>query len=302
MNLRIWCLAFCMALHIVAHGSIETYSDNVKKTLIETSFRAYVSDTLYTQNEDGKFEWYQCGEYKPSIFKVITKALVDCMLNRNEFENYIPGRDNGIIIFKNTNESEYIQANWNAILLYNYLAHIINDQFNEGYHETGEKSRCTWPENIQILEYVANKIKNHYRSKVEPQKLDSFLGKAVKDIHSYLKDLRIYEYLNHVLRDRENYFYFEQKRKHAVAIPYISVVKARDNWGNGLYKYTRQTMMCDRCEYVLCKLEMEINEDRVKRYHIAIKEGKQYKKYDATLNDYFEIRKKIMCLQTVKGN
>ncbi len=103
------------------------------------------------------------------------------MLQTNEL-SIDAAKQSGIIQFQNNIVATYHQSNWNAALLYNYLSHIINDRFNVGWIEKqgDEKNRNATQPEIADLEYVAIKVEEAYKGRMDEQTLHVFLDKISK--------------------------------------------------------------------------------------------------------------------------
>ena len=67
-------------------------------------------------------EWIKQDKYKDSIYNVITKAIADCALGRNEFDK--EKINDGIITFENKDYEKYTDENWNALVLYNFINYL----------------------------------------------------------------------------------------------------------------------------------------------------------------------------------
>ena len=125
--------------------------------------------------------WFIDKDYDESIKKVIGKAIADCLTNMNEFQDKDKGTEE-IITFKNTNPENYDQANWNAVMLYNYV--------NEA-----TKGKITTTE--EILNVCHDRIQQFYRD-VKSKKVVSTkeaIKKARDDIDKYDDAFKIYEQL-----------------------------------------------------------------------------------------------------------
>jgi len=127
------------------------------------------------EEEDNNNKWIATVGYKDSVYQVISRALADCMLQTNEL-SIDAAKQSGIIQFQNNIVATYNQSNWNAALLYNYLSYIINDRFNVRWIEKqgDEKNRNATQPEIADLEYVAIKVEEAYKGRMDEQTLHVF--------------------------------------------------------------------------------------------------------------------------------
>ena len=123
--------------------------------------------------------WFIAKDYDESIKKVIGKAIADCLTNMNEFQDKKAGE---IITFKNTRPEDYDQANWNAVMLYNYVNEAMNGVAHSG----------------RILDDCCDRIQQCYRD-VRSKKVvstEEAIKKARDDIGEYVKALEMEKRLN----------------------------------------------------------------------------------------------------------
>ncbi|MBQ9335355.1 MAG: hypothetical protein IJS10_02315 [Alphaproteobacteria bacterium] len=88
---------------------------------------------------------------------------------------------------------KYTDENWNAVVLWNYLAEAIWGFLYRGQHGDGE----------QCIDEVGNTIKTYYKN---IDGIDGHINKAVSDIKEYAKALNLYNYvyrLREWIKDRE---------------------------------------------------------------------------------------------------
>jgi len=126
--------------------------------------------------------WFIDKDYDESIKKVIGKAIADCLTNMNEFQDKDKGTEE-IITFKNTNPENYDQANWNAVMLYNYV------------NEATKGEKTTTEERLNVCH---DRIQQCYRD-VKSKKVVSTkeaIKKARDDIGKYVKALGMEKRLN----------------------------------------------------------------------------------------------------------
>ena len=122
--------------------------------------------------------------------------------------------------------SSYQQKHWNALLLYNYFSHIINDRFNVGYsgadrhilkYSNLKTEKGAYYSSLELtrkanvsehsgLKFVADQIKEyyekHYKNMIQTEVLNKFLDKAVYDLDRYFvgdsRGLDVYDYLKNM--------------------------------------------------------------------------------------------------------
>ena len=130
--------------------------------------------------------WYRNDLLSTSIYDQIQTAIADCMTVNNEFNLAVQKRRQNpnatMIVEFSTNPNGYNQNNWNAVVLYNYLAESIWG-FLAGW-KYGYQDQC--------IEFVGNLITNHY-SKIP--NINNYIGTAVQVIKMYAKDLDLYNYV-----------------------------------------------------------------------------------------------------------
>ena len=127
----------------------------------DVTWRIISNNTIVEANKDS---WIKNSKYTYSIRNVIGKAIADCITDTDEFKNI---NDNSIIDF-NIKPKNYTAANWNAVVLYNYL-NILK-----------------YAGNIDDLYDKLAKYFKGYEDKIE---------KAVSDIKQYDKELHIAEWM-----------------------------------------------------------------------------------------------------------
>lgn len=130
--------------------------------------------------------WYRNDLLSTSIYDQIQTAIADCMTVNNEFNLAVQKRQHNpnatTIVEFSTNPNGYNQNNWNAVVLYNYLAESIWG-FLAGW-QYGYQDQC--------IEFVGNLITNHYN---KIPKINDYINTAVQVIKMYAKDLDLYNYV-----------------------------------------------------------------------------------------------------------
>ena len=115
--------------------------------------------------------WIKNPYYWASIVKVIGKAVGDCVANENEFKGKTAY---DIITFQDTNPYAYTRANWNAVILYNYVNSIIKSPRNRRDQVT--------------IESCVSMIKQYYSKQYQNIELTN-LQLARNDMNKYDKAL-----------------------------------------------------------------------------------------------------------------
>lgn len=156
-------------------------SDSIKESLlsiVKIAWKFKAHNTVVNAKE-GSFIKNQ-KRYGKSIKEVIGEAIANCLMKRNEFQDL---DSLGIVEFKVAPEegrmAGYSVANWNAVMLYNYIAWKV--------HAHGD---------YKSVEEIANAIKMHYENKykISTQDKDN-IDKSTKDIKQYITALNLEEVL-----------------------------------------------------------------------------------------------------------
>lgn len=124
-------------------------------------------------------EWIKHDDYKDSIYNVITKAIADCALGRNEFA--VDKVKDDVVTFDNKNYKHYTPENWNALVLYNYVRCLWIEAkaakaSNEGF-VYGPSVMCKCRTNLRWLNWDLD------------EKYTEELKRAIKDIEQYEENL-----------------------------------------------------------------------------------------------------------------
>ena len=157
--------------------------DEALNTISQMKWRIRAYNTIecaklkLAQDEIKDKPWFIDKQLKKSIMEVVGKALADCVMSNKEFENKKPGE---VITFEKTTPWTYEQANWNAVILYNYFA-------------------CK--RNKQDYQTVINKIRDYYKTKFRNRgfsdkidQVDKFIDIAVTVIGKYEKAFKCDRY------------------------------------------------------------------------------------------------------------
>ena len=180
----------CLGSSIAIFASISSdviaqeFTAEAKNTLAQMYWRTRAHNIIegkkwnVRQGQAKDKPWFIAKDYDESIKKVIGKAIADCLTNMNEFQGKKAGE---IITFKNTRPEDYDQANWNAVMLYNYVNEAMNGVAHSG----------------RILDDCCDRIQQCYRD-VRSKKVvstEEAIKKARDDIDKYDNAFKIYEQL-----------------------------------------------------------------------------------------------------------
>ena len=79
----------------------------------------FKSNVAYKLNQEKCASWIKEDTYKESVYNVISNAIADCALERNEFAK--DKIKDGVVTFENKDYESYTAENWNAVVLYNVV-------------------------------------------------------------------------------------------------------------------------------------------------------------------------------------
>ena len=120
-------------------------------------------------------EWIKHDDYKDSIYNVITKAIADCALGRNEFA--VDKVKDDVVTFDNKDYKHYTPENWNALVLYNYVQclWILAKEAKASNKKSiyGPSAMCECSEKLSHLNWTLG------------EKYTEELEQAIKDIEQY---------------------------------------------------------------------------------------------------------------------
>ena len=134
-------------------------------------------------NDSSKNEWYKSEQYSDSIYNVIANAIADCKLRQNEFRQ--PEPKDGIVEFEAMPDKVgYTGENWNASVLWNFLAEAINNSLNTEVKDKFSK---------ECIKAVGARIAKYY---TDIEGIEDLVNKAVNDIKEYAAALGLYDYLS----------------------------------------------------------------------------------------------------------
>ena len=167
--------------------------DDIKHFRYTFYAKTYIADRTRRDKENEYNipckEWIKQEKYKDSIYNVITTAIADCLLKRNEFaEEKIK---EGIVTFENKRYEDYKAENWNALVLYNYIQFILTEV------KKSEEKDLTWT-NAYPGNFYRTYIENKRMSKACGGKYDSQIEGACDDIIKYDNTLHLENIIKHI--------------------------------------------------------------------------------------------------------
>ena len=174
------------AFQCVSYGTepIRSYED-LQHLVVGIAWRAHASLKVNDLEYIEQNKWYTFDYYKNSIYNVIAQGISDCVTQRAEFSNAgkSPCCSEHIVEFEvKPTMITYTKANWNALVLWNFLARtIVVDE-----HAT--KSEISY----KTIEQIGADIKNKYSSILN---INEHINKAVSDIKTYAQDLELYDFI-----------------------------------------------------------------------------------------------------------
>ena len=116
--------------NVIARESIHNFRSELNQIYWEAECSQREEQIRYNDyykalgyQDNGKYSWILDKYYEDSRTKVIRKAMGDCVADKNEFK----GKEaTDSITFEKTFSETYKPANWNAVILYNYVHESIN--------------------------------------------------------------------------------------------------------------------------------------------------------------------------------
>ncbi|MBQ9335103.1 MAG: hypothetical protein IJS10_00985 [Alphaproteobacteria bacterium] len=117
----------------------------------------FKSNVAYKLNQEKCASWIKEDLYKESIYNVISNAIADCVLKRNEFAK--DKVKDGVVTFDNKNYESYTAENWNAVVLYNLVQYVYSLKKNKKQQDGGKGDEKMTVANIRekfLKEYIDN--------------------------------------------------------------------------------------------------------------------------------------------------
>ena len=137
--------------------------------------------------------WFIDEYYDESIKQVIGKAIADCVTNMNEFKDK---KDGELITFDGLEyedrPEDYTQENWNAVVLYNYVARQFEcyKEAHPAHQQKGFTFTKRWKE---IKEYIGQPIKDHYEKYFKKNNLVDKIAGMKNAIDDAIREIDLYE-------------------------------------------------------------------------------------------------------------
>ncbi len=174
-------------------------------------------------DDDYKHSWILDKYYEESRTRVIGKAIGDCVADEGEFKGK---KADNIITFENTRPEKYTPANWNAVILYNYVHEAIN---RSNLYRTG-KSHSNDISNVkEVLGNKLERIKAYYedyyqeRFKNDAEELNHLLNSLEKNLDDAVNYIQ--EYVD-ALKLNEDLFSFGQCKLKNILAPNVKNQKS----------------------------------------------------------------------------
>ena len=169
-----------------SYGKIDIRSyDDLRHLVIGVAWRAQASLKVNDLDYIRQNKWYTFDCYKNSIYNVIAQGISDCITQRAEFRNIWKSHNYSrhIVEFEvKPTMVTYTEANWNALVLWNFLARTI---VTDGRDAGSEISYRT-------IDQIGIDIKNKLSSILN---IEKHVNKAVADIKTYAQDLELYGFI-----------------------------------------------------------------------------------------------------------
>jgi len=203
MNYKKFCLAtvgWLISMSVASFGTdllkeIDK-AINIRELILQQDIHIWISD-MWKGAEVKKQTWWKQAKYEDSIFKEISRCVVDYHMQRGVYgesaSNKIKISDKTgelmpeVVVFGWKDPLRYNQENMNALVLYNLVYNYLE----------GQKARRTVDE---VLEEVMKTLKQVYATKlhsnIETQnKYFDMIIKAKNDIKQYVEALHFMDYL-----------------------------------------------------------------------------------------------------------
>ena len=221
-------------------------------------------------------EWIKQAKYKDSIYNVITTAIADCALGRKEFAK--EKIKNGIVTFENKDYKNYTDANWNALVLYNFINYL--------WPKTGNPSSINayWVDHAG--DFYENVIQSGQLKKACGDGYAQKIGDAYKDIVEYNKNLQLWSSMCHI-------HFISDENLRQEAPDYSGIAKVVYDVGKGQYRRIRYDFStvplasAGSTVYENKYLTIEIANEQLERILAYGKDGVNA----IELNDHMEIEK-----------
>ena len=222
-------------------GLVETELETVEDLHHFTLSLEFKSNVASKLSQENCADWIKEEKYKDSIYNVISNAIADCVLKKNEFAK--KKMKNGVVTFENDNYAGYSAENWNAVVLYNLIYYIYENQesnvkcaMNKFYEEYIESKKLQNICGIQfvggikkafddITEYNRNlDIITHVKKQTTEDRRRCVAKKICEDYNNYglakLEMTHRFTYKNGGKTEQDSINIYVENRKIAKAIVY----------------------------------------------------------------------------------
>ena len=137
--------------------------------------------------------WIQNSKYDKSIKEVIGKAIGDCVTKEGVFSNK---EHDSLILFPGTNTESYEQANWNAVVLYNYVFQILTRNDDISKIDGAIRKSTLYLIKNELCKQYSDILKVKPKVKIEGKTVNSntvedMISRASIDIAAYATALNI---------------------------------------------------------------------------------------------------------------
>ena len=149
--------------------------------------------------------WILDDFFKDSKENVIGEVIGDCVAGKNKFEGL---KADDIIMVKGDCIDECEQADWNELILYNYIHEAINGNLNEAKdvrHVLGDK--LTSIEKYCIYYYSGKYSEDQEQAGAYITNINQYIDNAVEIVQCYVNALKLNEYLFQFRECKRKYDY-----------------------------------------------------------------------------------------------
>ena len=172
---------------VVVHEDLHKFRNQINQIYWDCCCsyeECYLREDASHYNEHKDSHWILEPKYKDSRTKVIGKAIADCVTGENEFKDKNAA---DIITFEGTKPETYKQKHWNAVILYNYIHAMINEE------NSSAKVK-------KVLKYKLGQLKTYYGNQYNED-----IDKAVAYIQDYVYALVLYDELVRFRESKQKY-------------------------------------------------------------------------------------------------
>ena len=183
-------------------------AESARNKLNQIYWRIKANNSINYPYLDKKYAWIKSDDYDESIKKVIGKAIGDCVTCEEEFAGKKAG---DLIVFDGTDPLGYEQMHWNAVMLYNYVFHML---YSEKDIQRANRAAILGALSQQLAQHYLQQISEGPNKLVDDEllaaenKIGQGLAKAITDIDAYAEALDMEYVLDYIqdasLRFNEN--------------------------------------------------------------------------------------------------